>query len=117
MSAGRTPAAGAGAAMPRSGADVDPCTLANAQLESQLRQLQARAFEIYEDAALRAEANPAVAASAYEQAEAQAAPLIAQARALNDERVRRLRRRARVWRRAALAAAIAGAAVLAWVLL
>jgi hypothetical protein len=82
------------------------------QLDALLHDLQKRAFDIYEDAALRAEANPANAEVAYAQAVAVAAPLIAQARALNEERVRRMRRRARMWRRAAIAVAIAGIAAL-----
>jgi hypothetical protein len=84
------------------------------QLDALLHDLQKRAFDIYEDAALRAEANPANAEVAYAQAEAEAAPLIAQARALNEERVRRLRQRARMWRRAAIAIAIIGTGVLIW---
>jgi hypothetical protein len=95
----------------------DPARLPHARLEALLHELQKRAFDAYEDAALRAEANPAQAALAYERAEAEAAPLIERARALNEERVRRLRRRAQAWRKAALAVAIAGVAVLAWVLL
>ena len=87
-------------------------TLPHARLEALLHDLQKRAFDVYEDAALRAEANPAQADAAYAQAEAEAAPLIAQARALNEERVRRMRRRARMWRRAAIAVAIAGIAAL-----
>lgn len=85
------------------------------QLDALLHNLQKRAFEIYEDAALRAETNPAQATEAYARAEAAAAPLIAQANAINEERVRRLRRRARAWRLAAQAIAIIGAfGLLAW---
>jgi len=92
----------------------DPCELSHAELDALLQQLQKRAFEIYEDAALRAETHPAQATAAYARAEAAAAPLIAQAKAVNDERVRRLRLRARIWRRTALAIAIIGSAALAW---
>lgn len=91
-----------------------PGTLSHARLEALLHELQKRAFDVYEDAALRAEANPAQAALAYERAEAEAAPLIERARALNEERVRRLRRRAQAWRKAALAVAVVGFAALAW---
>jgi hypothetical protein len=91
-----------------------PAELSHARLDALLRELQKRAFDVYEDAALRAEANPAQAELAYAQAEAEAAPLIAQARALNEERALRLRRRARAWRRAAIVVAIAGVAALAW---
>src|SRR3546814_7827579 len=66
--------------------DGDPATLSHARLDALLHDLQKRAFDLYEDAALRAEANPAQAELAYAQAEAEAAPLIAQARALNEER-------------------------------
>lgn len=90
----------------------DPATLPRARLDALLHDLQKRAFDVYEDAALRAEANPAQAEAAYAQAEADAAPLIAQARALNEERVRRLQRRAQAWRKAAVVVAIAGATVL-----
>ena len=94
-----------------------PAELSHARLDALLHELQRRAFDVYEDAALRAEANPAQAELAYAQAEAEAAPLIAQARALNEERVRRLRWRARLWRRMAIAVAIAGVAALAgWTL-
>lgn len=89
-------------------------SLSNARLDALLHELQRRAFDVYEDAALRAEANPALAEMAYAQAEAEAAPLIAQAKALNEERVRRLRRRARAWRRTALAVAVTGIAAIAW---
>jgi hypothetical protein len=92
-----------------------PADLRPAQLDALLHDLQKRAFDIYEDAALRAEANPARAEMAYAQAEAEAAPLIARARALNEERVRRLRLRARRWHTAAITVALAGtAAVAVW---
>ncbi|HVI58570.1 MAG TPA: hypothetical protein VM619_06800 [Luteimonas sp.] len=97
-----------------SAVDDSLATLSHARLEALLHELQKRAFELYEDAALRAETNPAQAGLAYERAEAEAAPLIARARALNEERARRLRRRAQAWRKAALAVAIAGLAALAW---
>jgi len=95
----------------------DPAALTHAGLETRLHALQKRAFELYEDAALRAEADPARAEAAYARAEEDAAPLIAEARALNDERVRRLRRRARTWRWLAIAIAIIGATVIAWLVL
>ena len=93
----------------------DPRGLSHAALDALLQQLQKRAFEIYEDAALRAETNPAQATDAYARAEADAAPLIAQANAVNEERVRRLHRRAQAWRMTAQAIAIIGAiGLLAW---
>ena len=88
--------------------------MSHAQLDALLHDLQKRAFDAYEDAALRAEANPAQAEVAYAQAEIEAAPLIARAKALNEERVRRLRKRARAWRNAAIAVAIAGIVAIAW---
>ena len=98
-------------------ASVDPAALTHAGLETRLHALQKRAFEIYEDAALRAEADPARAEAEYARAEADAAPLIAEARALNDERVHRLRKRARTWRWLAVATALIGAVVVAWLVL
>lgn len=95
----------------------DPRELSGAALDALVRDLQKRAFEIYEDAALRAETHPVQADAAYARAEAEAAPLIAQARQANDERVRRLRLRARRWRRLAIAVAIPGAAIVAWLAL
>ncbi|MBB1473563.1 hypothetical protein H5368_10995 [Luteimonas sp. MC1782] len=89
--------------------------LSNAELEARLQDLQRRAFEAYEDAALAAEARDD--RTAYARAEAEVAPLIAEARAANDERVRRLRRRARAWRNAGLAIAVAGSAAISWIAL
>jgi hypothetical protein len=92
----------------------DPRELSRGELDALLQQLQKRAFEIYEDAALRAETHPAQATATYARAESDAAPLIAQAKQVNDERVRRLRRRAQWWRRAAIAVAAIGIGALAW---
>ncbi|MCD9027176.1 hypothetical protein LDO26_02965 [Luteimonas sp. BDR2-5] len=94
--------------------DIPATPLSNAELVRQIQDLQARAFEVYEDAALQAEADPARAEAIYRQAEQRAAPLIESARVLNDERVRRLRARARRWRIIALATAVVGGAVLLW---
>jgi hypothetical protein len=92
-----------------------PADLRPAKRQSIKNDVQKSPIEIYEDAALRAEANPARAEMAYAQAEAEAAPLIARARALNEERVRRLRLRARRWHTAAITVALAGtAAVAVW---
>lgn len=91
-----------------------PADMTHANLDALLHDLQKRAFDLYEDAALRAEADPARAEAVYAGAESEAAPLIAQAKALNEERVRRLRTRARRWWIAAIAVAIAGTAALAW---
>lgn len=89
--------------------------LSNAELEARLHALQRRAFEAYEDAALAAEARGD--RGAYARAEAETAPLIAEAKAINDERVRRLRARARAWRLAGIAVGVAGAALVGWLLL
>jgi len=97
--------------------ETDPAALTHAGLETRLHALQKRAFEIYEDAALRAEADPARAEAEYARAGEEAAPLIAEARALNDERVRRLRGRARTWWSLAVATVVIGAAVIAWLAL
>ncbi|WP_242112491.1 hypothetical protein [Luteimonas aquatica] len=89
-------------------------TLSPQALQDRLRALQARAFQRYEAAAARAEAEPARADAEYAQAERDVAPWIAEARAVNEEFVRRLRRRARGYRLAALAAALLGACAIAW---
>lgn len=90
----------------------DPRMLSNTELDARLHDLQRRAFALYEAAAQRAEAQDGEAA--YAHAETQAAPLIAQAKALNEERVRRLRARARRWRHAATAVGALGLGVIAW---
>ena len=92
--------------------DANARALSNAALEARLHELQRRAFEVYEDAALAAEARDD--RGAYARAEAEVAPLIAEAKALNDERVRRLRARARAWRTAGLSIAAVGAAAVGW---
>jgi hypothetical protein len=92
----------------------DPRALSDADLNARLHALQKRAFDRYEAAAARAEDEPAHATAIYAQAEDEVAPLIAQAQRLNDERVARLRRRSRLFRRLAAAVAVAGAAVVAW---
>lgn len=97
---------------------VDAGALSNADLDARLRELQQRAFAVYEAAAQAAEANPgADGDAAYARAEAEVAPLIAEAKSLSDERVRRLRRRARFWRNAAVAVAVIGGAFIAWIAL
>lgn len=89
-------------------------TLAGSVLDARLRDLQARAFAIYEAAAQAAERGDL---DAYPHAEREAAPLIAQAQAFNDERVRRFRARARRWRIAAIVIGVLGAALVAWLAL
>lgn len=94
----------------------DPRSLSSAALDAHLRTLQKRTFELYEDAALRAEAEPGHRDAHYAQAQAQVTPLLAEANRFNAERVRRLRQRARRWQRATLAVMAAGLAALAWLL-
>ncbi|WP_101927432.1 MULTISPECIES: hypothetical protein [Luteimonas] len=93
-----------------------PQTLSNADLAQKIQALQARAFELYEHAALRAEADPPRADAIYAKAEQRTAPLIEQARVLNDERVRRLRARAQRWRVGTLVIAVVGSLALLWML-
>jgi len=95
---------------------ASPETLSNAEIAREIRSLQSRAFERYEDAALQAEADPGRAELIYAKAERDTAPWIARASALNDERVARYRRRARRWRNAALATAVVGAIAIVWML-
>ncbi len=95
---------------------ASPETLSNADLARRIQVLQSRAFELYEDAALQAEADPRRADSIYATAEQRAAPLIEQARVLNDERVRRLRARAKRWRVGTLVIAAIGVVGLVWLM-
>lgn len=93
-----------------------PDALSNADLAREIGALQKRAFERYEDAALRAEADPARADMIYAQAERDTAPWIARATALNDERVARYQRRAKRWRNAALVIGVVGAVFVVWMM-
>lgn len=95
---------------------ASPDTLSNADIAREIQSLQKRAFERYEDAALRAEADPARADTLYAQAERDTAPWIARATALNDERVARYRRRAKRWRTAALVIGVIGAVCVVWMI-
>ena len=99
--------------------DTDPRALSNTELDARLQQLQRRAFAIYDAAAEVWEHASAGAGGddAYKRAEAEVAPLIAQAKLLSDERVRRLRVRARVWRVAAVVVAVLGGGAIAWLLM
>lgn len=95
---------------------ASPDTLSNADIAREIQSLQKRAFERYEDAALRAESDPARAEVIYAQAERDTAPWIARATALNDERVARYRRRAKRWRNAALVIGVVGAMCVVWMM-
>lgn len=80
-------------------AGEDLRTLDAKTLVARIEALQKRAFARYELAAERGDAEPDAEAAArhYAEAEAECAPWVAEARALNEERVRRLRARARRW--------------------
>ena len=97
---------------------ADLRALPAAELDARIASLQQRAFARYEDAARRAddETDAAAAARHYADAEADCAPWIAEAKALNDERVRRLRARARRWWVTTAAVLVAGVVALAWLL-
>jgi len=95
---------------------ADPTALSNADIAREIAALQKRAFERYEDAALRAESDPARAEVIYAQAERDTAPWIARATALNDERVARYQRRAKRWRTAALVIGVVGAVCVVWMM-
>lgn len=90
----------------------DPRSLSNAALDARLHALQQEAFARYEAAAAAADAGEGD--TAFARAERETAPLIAEARRLNDERARRLRARARGWRNAAIAVAVVGALLVLW---
>ncbi len=89
----------------------DPRTFTNAALKARLEALQKQAFSVYETAAKRAEAEPLHRDTYYLQAEGEVAPLLVESKRFNDEVVRRLRRRARRWRQAALVIGVVGAAL------
>jgi hypothetical protein len=95
---------------------ASPDTLSNVDIAREIQSLQKRAFERYEDAALRAEADPARAEVIYAQAERDTAPWIARATALNDERVARYQRRAKRWRTAAMVIGVVGAVFVVWMM-
>jgi hypothetical protein len=97
----------------------DPRSLSNSELDARLHELQRRAFAIYDAAAEVAEHASAGAGGddAYKRAEVEVAPLIAEAKLLSDERVRRLRARARVWRVAAVAVTMLGGGAIVWLMM
>src|SRR3546814_19932927 len=64
-----------------------PADLSHARLEALLHELQRRAFDVYEDAALRAEANPPQAELPYAPADADTAPLSSEERRVGNEGV------------------------------
>ncbi|MEZ0469123.1 hypothetical protein [Luteimonas salinilitoris] len=91
--------------------------LSGRELEALYAGLHRRVFECYDDGELAAESGRVDHGTATARAQAQAAPLIEQARAVHAERVARLRRRARRWWIATVVVAIAGCGTIAWLLL
>lgn len=90
--------------------------LSGRELDALYADLHRRAFECYDDGALAAESGRIDRDTAAARAQAQAAPLIEQARVVHAERLARLRRRARRWWIAAVAVAIGGSGALLWLL-
>ncbi|NZA26973.1 hypothetical protein H0E84_11325 [Luteimonas sp. SJ-92] len=86
------------------------------ELEALYADLHRRVFECYDDAELAAESGRVDRDTATARAQALAAPLIEQARAVHAERVARLRRRARRWWLATVATAIGGSGALLWLM-
>ncbi|WP_407352896.1 hypothetical protein [Luteimonas sp. R10] len=92
--------------------------LSGRELEALYADLHRRVFACYEDGELATESGRVDrdTAAARAQAQAQAAPLIEQARAVHAERLARLRRRARRWWIATVVVAVAGGGALLWLL-
>lgn len=101
----------------RGALDVSPAALRalpGAELDALYADLHRRVFACYEGIDdLPAARRETAQAAARRRAE----PMIGQARAVHGERVRRLRLRARRWWIATVAVAVAGSAVIAWLLL
>lgn len=101
---------------------VDPAApealrrLSGRELEALYADLHRRVFACYEDGELAAESGRVDRDTAAARAQAQAAPLIEQARAVHAERLARLRRRARRWWIATVVVAVAGGGALLWLL-
>lgn len=91
----------------------DPRALPNAELDARLHALQKRAFAIYDAAA---DATDADSDARMTRAEAEVAPLLVEAKLLSDERVRRLRARARLWRITAVVIAVVGGIAVLWLI-
>jgi hypothetical protein len=89
--------------------------LSNRELDALYSELQQQAFEHFDLGALKAESGKLQPGAAMAQAQALADPLIARAAAVNNERVRRLRRTARLYRFAALLIAVLGSLLVLWV--
>ncbi|QCO66899.1 hypothetical protein E4582_12270 [Luteimonas yindakuii] len=90
--------------------------LPGAELERRYAQLHRDVFALYEEAEATSDASPRERDAAHARAQARAQPLIEQARRLHDERVRRLRVRARRWWWATGIVAVAGGALVLWLL-
>ncbi|WP_149195785.1 hypothetical protein [Luteimonas suaedae] len=91
--------------------------LSGRELEALYADLHRRVFACYDEGERAAEAGCVDRDTATARAQARAAPLIEQARAVHAERVARLRRRARRWWIATVVVAIAGCGTIAWLLL
>jgi len=94
----------------------DPRRLSNRELDALYSDLQQRAFDHFDIGVLKAESGKLSPDAAMAQAQALADPLIAQAAAVNSERVRRLRNIARYYRIAALTIAVTGTLLIAWLI-
>lgn len=92
-------------------------SLSSRELEERYAGLHRQVFACYEDAQSCEQDDPDAYAKAMEQAQARAAPLIERARAVHEERVRRLRKRARTWWMLAYGTAVIGALLIAWLAL
>ena len=99
------------------GADTSPDALrrlSGSELEALYGDFHRRVFAFYDGIDELPESRREAAQVA---ARRRAEPLIEQARAVHDERVRRLRLRARRWWIATVAIAVAGSAGIAWLAL
>ncbi|MCD9045424.1 hypothetical protein [Luteimonas sp. MHLX1A] len=102
----------------QTGASDDPRGLSNGELERRYAALHREVFALYESAQGGAGADTTREGTdaAHRQAQARAQPLVEQARRLHQERVRRLRRRARRWWWATGAITVTGTALVLWLI-
>ncbi len=102
----------------QTGASDDPRGLSNGELERRYAALHREVFALYESAQGGAGADTTREGTdaAHRQAQARAQPLVEQARRLHQERVRRLRRRARRWWWATGAVTVTGTALVLWLI-
>lgn len=102
----------------QTGGPDDPRGLSNGELERRYAALHREVFALYESAQGGAGADTTREGTdaAHRQAQARAQPLVEQARRLHQERVRRLRRRARRWWWATGAVTVTGTALVLWLI-